>query len=480
MKTQQSIGYQLDMFTEQKLKSMIPSEEREDVNGTQAGKESQVSWAVIQGRALAGSLMAQVCSHQNIRTAYQRVKQNKGSSGIDQMVTGDFAQWFNEHGDKLIEDLLRGEYLPSPIRQVEIPKLSGGLRKLGIPTVTDRIIQQAIAQVLSPIYEYRFSDHSYGFRPNRNAHQALQQASDYVAEGKFWVVDMDMKSFFDEVNHDRLMYQLSRTIKDKTLLRLIRKYLQSGVLLGGLHQQRQKGTPQGSPLSPLLSNIVLDELDKELERRGHSFVRYADDVSIYVGSEKASERVLRSVSSFITQRLKLKVNEEKSVICESDQAQLLGYTIHRDGILDIAKSSMSRLKAKVRQITKRNRGRSLSKIISELNSVLRGWLQYFKYGSRKGPFTILDKWIRRKLRCYRIKQCKKVIGLYRFLRSLGVGKWPSWKLALSGKGYWRKSSSVQSHQGMNLKWFELQNLFNLSLNHNLLYNKLKPPSTRVC
>jgi len=480
MKGQQSIGYQLDMFTEQKLKSIIHSEAREDVNETQAGKESQINEVGIQGRALAGSLMAQVCSHQNIRIAYQWVKQNKGSSGIDQMAVEDFSQWFNAHGNKLIEDLLRGDYLPSPIRQIEIPKLSGGLRKLGIPTVTDRIIQQAIAQVLSPIYEHQFSNHSYGFRPNRNAHQSLQQASEYVADGKHWVVDMDMKSFFDEVSHDRLMHRLSLTIKDKTLLRLIRKYLQSGVLQGGLAQQRQKGTPQGSPLSPLLSNIVLDELDKELERRGHSFVRYADDVSIYVRSGKASERVLRSISNYITQRLKLKVNEQKSVICESDQTELLGYTVHREGILDIAKTSESRLKAKVRQITKRNRGRSLSVIISELNMVLRGWLQYFRHGRQGSVFRILDQWIRRKLRCYRIKQCKKVIGLYRFLRSLGLEKYSCWKLAISGKGHWRKSSSAQSNRGMNLKWFESQNLYSLNLNHKLLNNKLKPPSTRVC
>ena len=480
MKPQQPIVYQLDMFTEQKLKAMIHSEEREDVNGTQAGKERQLNGVSGQGRALAGSMMAQICSHQNIRFAYQRVKQNKGSSGIDQMAVDDFATWFKEHGDLLIESLLRGTYQPSPIRVVEIPKLNGGLRKLGIPTVTDRIIQQSIAQVLSPIYEPLFSNYSYGFRPKRNAHQALQQASVYVAEGKYRVVDMDLESFFDEVNHDRLMYQLSRRVKDKTLLRLIRKYLQSGVLIGGLEQQRQQGTPQGSPLSPLLSNIVLDELDKELERRGHSFVRYADDVSIYVRSEKASERVLESISCFIIDRLKLRINEQKSVICESDQTQLLGYTIHSDGTLDVGKLSQQRFKAKVRQLTKRNRGRALSKIISELNTYTRGWIQYFKHGGRVGVFRILDQWIRRKLRCYRIKQCKRVIGLYRFLRSLGIENWPSWKLALSGKGYWRKSSSVQSHMGMNLKWFESQSLFSVSLNHNLLNNKLKPPSTRVC
>ncbi len=249
------------------------------------------------------------------------------------------------------------------------------------------------------------------------------------------------------------------------------------MLVGGLRQQGRKGTPQGSPLSPLLSNIVLDELDIELERRGHSFVRYADDVSIYVGSQNASDRVLGSVSSFITKRLKLKVNEEKSVACENDQTELLGYTVHRNGVLELGAKSISHFKTKVRAITKRNRGQSLSKIISELNQVLRGWLEYFKHGSYG---SIFKKWVRRKLRCYRIKQCKRVIGLYRFLRRLGIEKYPSWKLALSGKGHWRKSSSVQSHRGMNLKWFESQSLFSLSLNYNLLHNKLKPSSTRVC
>lgn len=480
MKPQQPIAYQLDMFTEQIQKAIDHSDNREDVHGTKAGKVSQVNGAGQQERALAGSLMPIICSFQNIREAYKQVKRNKGAAGVDRMPTGQFAQWFNENGDALTSELLKGEYIPDPVRQVEIPKLSGGMRKLGIPTVTDRIIQQAIFQVLNRIYDSRFSNHSYGFRPKRSAHQALQKASWYVEEGKTIVVDMDLKSFFDEVNHDRLMYQLSQTIMDKTLLRLIRKYLQSGILSGGMHQQRQKGTPQGSPLSPLLSNIVLDELDGELERRGHSFVRYADDFSIFVCSPKAGERVKRSITTFITSKLKLKVNEQKSMVCASDQTKLLGYTIYRDGNLGIAKESLERLKAKVRTITKRNRGRKFALIISELNSVLRGWLQYFRLARSKGMLQNLDAWIRRKLRCYRIKQCKKVISLKRFLHSLGVDNWQSWILALSGKGHWRKSSCPQVHQGMNLKWFEAQGLYGLTPNLIMLNNKLKPPSTKVC
>jgi group II intron reverse transcriptase/maturase len=470
MKGQQAIVYQLDLFSEQNQHAIPYSEGREGVPQAQTRKGTQVSREGQQGRALAGSLMAVICSQQNISQAYKRVKQNKGVAGIDQMPTGEFAPWFSKHGAELIDQLLKGVYVPDPVKQVEIPKQSGGKRKLGIPTVTDRIIQQAIAQVLSPIYEPIFSNHSYGFRPKRSAHQALLRASGYVKEGKVWVVDMDLQSFFDEVNHDKLMYKLSRTLQDKELLRLIRKYLRSGILIEGLSQQREKGTPQGSPLSPLLSNIVLDTLDKELENRGHSFVRYADDLSIFVRSQKASERVKGSIGCFITEALKLKVNEDKSVVCECDQTKLLGYTIYRDGNLGVARESLQRLKIKIRGITRRNRGRRFEAIISELRPVLRGWLQYFRLSKSNRIMQDLDAWIRRKLRCYRIKQCKKVITLQRFLKKSGVATWQSWILALSGKGHWRKSGCPQVQQAMGLKWFEAQGLYNLALNHKLFNN----------
>lgn len=470
MKGQQAIVYQLDLFSEQNQYAIPYSEGREGVPQAQTRKGTQVSREGQQGRALAGSLMAVICSQQNISQAYKRVKQNKGVAGIDQMPTGEFAPWFSKHGAELIDQLLKGVYVPDPVKQVEIPKQSGGKRKLGIPTVTDRIIQQAIAQVLSPIYEPIFSNHSYGFRPKRSAHQALLRASGYVKEGKVWVVDMDLQSFFDEVNHDKLMYKLSRTLQDKELLRLIRKYLRSGILIEGLSQQREKGTPQGSPLSPLLSNIVLDTLDKELENRGHSFVRYADDLSIFVRSQKASERVKGSIGCFITEALKLKVNEDKSVVCECDQTKLLGYTIYRDGNLGVARESLQRLKIKIRGITRRNRGRRFEAIISELRPVLRGWLQYFRLSKSNRIMQDLDAWIRRKLRCYRIKQCKKVITLQRFLKKSGVATWQSWILALSGKGHWRKSGCPQVQQAMGLKWFEVQGLYNLALNHKLFNN----------
>lgn len=467
MERPQAIVYQLDLFTNRQ-EAIRPLEQRESVSRAQARKASQIEVEGQQERALTQSLMQIVCSVQNIHEAYKQVKRNKGVAGIDQMPIDKFADWYIANGETLIEQLLKGRYTPGATRQVEIPKPKGGKRKLGIPTVTDRIIQQAIAQVLSPIYERKFSDHSYGFRPKRSTHQALQKASSYVSAGRTIVVDMDMQNFFDEVNHDKLMYKLSRSIGDKTLLRLIRKCLRSGILQGGLLSQRQKGSPQGSPLSPLLSNIVLDELDKELEHRGHRFVRYADDVSIFVRSQEAGERVLTSISRFITDKLKLKINEQKSIVCKSHQTKLLGYTIYRDGNLGIAKSSLSNFKAKIRAITRRNRGRSFDQIITELNLFTQGWMHYFKLARGKRQLQNLDAWMRRKLRCYRLKQCKKTITMQRFLHSLGVEKWHSWILALSGKGHWRKSGCPQAHQAMNLEWFEKQGLYSLFSIHRRL------------
>lgn len=466
MERQQEIAYQLDLFSEQRRNVISPSENCEDVHRAKAGQAKQLSKEGRQGRALTEELMTIICSSANLKQAHKHVKRNKGVAGVDQMPTGKFAEWFIAKGELLIKDLLQGNYQPQAVKQVEIPKAKGGYRQLGIPTVTDRIIQQAIAQVISPIYEREFSARSYGFRPRRNVQMALRQASEYVAEGRDVVVDMDMKSFFDEVNHDRLMYRLSTKIRDKTLLKLIRRYLRSGILSGGLLSQRTKGTPQGSPLSPLLSNIVLDELDKELEKRGHCFVRYADDFSIYVRSQKAGERVKKSISTFISDKLKLKVNEQKSDVCEVDKTVLLGHTILKDGNLIVAKENVERLKTSIRKITKRNRGVSFEQIISELNPKLRGWFEYFKRTKSKGLFRELDAWIRRKLRCYRIKQTKRVIGLVRFLKKQGVETYQSWIIALSGKGWWRKSSAPQLHQAMNNSWFREHNLFNLSLNYD--------------
>jgi group II intron reverse transcriptase/maturase len=468
MEHQQEIAYQQDLFIERIQNAIRPSDHCSDVHQAKAGQAKQINKEGRQGRALTSNLMSIVCSSHNLKQAYKQVKRNKGVAGIDQMPTGKFADWYILKGESLMNDLLQGNYQPQAVKQVEIPKSKGGMRKLGIPTVTDRIIQQSIAQVLSPIYEREFSEKSYGFRPRRNVQMALRQASEYVTEGRRVVVDMDMRSFFDEVNHDRLMYQLSTKIGDKTLLRLIRKYLQSGILSGGLISQRLKGTPQGSPLSPLLSNIVLDELDTELEKRGHCFIRYADDFSIYVRSEKAGERVKESISAFITNKLKLKVNEQKSIVCDVDKTVLLGHTILKDGNLIIAKDNVKRFKNSIRKITRRNRGVSFEQIISELNPKLRGWFNYFKHTMSKGLFRELDAWIRRKLRCFRIKQTKRTIGLVRFLKKQGVVTYQSWIIALSGVGWWRKSAAPQIHQAMSNFWFREQNLFNLSLNYDKL------------
>jgi group II intron reverse transcriptase/maturase len=480
MKRQQCKEYQLDLFDTTIQDSLGLSTNCETVSRAEEQKESQVTGAGEQERALAGNLMQMVLSPENLKRAHKQVKKNKGAAGIDQMVVGDFAGWYAEEGNPLLAQLYAETYQPQGVREVEIPKDNGSMRKLGIPTVTDRILQQAIAQVLSPIYELEFSDNSYGFRPKRSAHQALGKASQYVEQGSSIVVDMDLKTFFDVVNHDRLMYQLSKRIGDKPLLRLIRKYLQSGIMIGGLVSQRTEGTPQGSPLSPLLSNIVLDEMDKELESRGHKFVRYADDCTIFVQSQAAGERVMESISNFIEGKLKLIVNKDKSKVCFVNQTKYLGYTIQNNGSLSIAVKSLDKLKAKVRIITKRNRGVKFEQVIAELTASLRGWLNYFQYAKCQKLLQGLDSWIRRKLRCYRLKQCKNTFTLHKFLERNGVKKWHSWILALSGKGYWRKSGCPQAHQAMDNLWFDELGLYNLTLNYNRLTNLRKPPCARAC
>ncbi|MDR1115332.1 MAG: group II intron reverse transcriptase/maturase, partial [Tannerella sp.] len=340
MEQKQVIANQLELFDINGQVAVYPFSRREAVSGAYETRDLQVIVAGEQERSLVCNLMEIVLSPKNIWTAYKQVKQNKGAGGTDGMQVEEFSEWFKKNGSRLIDELRAGQYHPQPVRLVEIPKPNGGNRKLGIPAVIDRVIQQAISQVLVPIYELEFSDSSYGFRPKRSAHQALQKASEYVSEGRTVVVDIDLKNFFDVVNHDRLMYRLSTKIGDKTLLRLIRKYLQSGIMTDGAVSQRTEGTPQGSPLSPLLSNIVLDELDRELERRGHSFVRYADDCNIFVHSQKAGERVMQTMSSFIENKLKLTINTEKSKVCLVSESKFLGYTILTNGMLTVSKQSI--------------------------------------------------------------------------------------------------------------------------------------------
>lgn len=422
-------------------------------------------------RILTMHLMERITDSLNLTKACQKVVSNGGGSGIDDMNTIELKEWLGKNLCILQEQLLSGRYHPQAVKGVEIPKPNGGKRQLGIPTVIDRLVQQSIHQVLNVGYEKIFSENSYGFRPNKNAHQALKQASSYVAGGKTFVIDLDLENFFDEVHHHRLMWLLGTRIGDKRVLQLIHRYLKVGMMQGGLVEQRIKGTPQGSPLSPLLSNIVLDELDKELERRGHYYVRYADDVKIFVGSSKRAEEVKASITAHITQKLKLKINESKSRICKGYKLNFLGHSILSKGEIGLSKESEGRLKSKIREVTKRSRGISLEEMLKQLRPKLQGWLNYFRYAKMSSKMESLDGWIRRRLKCFRLKQCKRTIGIVRMLRKLGIEETLSWRTALSGKGWWRISNSPALNIGMNNKWFMLQGYYSLSDNYKSLHRK---------
>ncbi len=387
------------------------------------------------------------------------------------MSVKDFGDWFAEHYQALQMELQQETYEPQAVRGIQIPKPKGGFRQLGIPTVKDRVVQQAISQVLQPISDPKFSPNSYGFRPKRNAHQALGQACKFVKSGKTKAVDLDLAKFFDEVNHQRLMWLLSTRIGDKQLLRLILKILKTDILTDGLQEQRTKGTPQGSPLSPLLSNIVLDEPDQELNRRGLNFVRYADDVQILVSSQKSAERVQASVIDFIENKMKLKVNREKSGIKPCHQVNFLGHSLLYGGKLGLGRSSEQRLKDKLKMVTHRKRGVSLEQILKGLTVVAQGWLQYFHLAQMKSKLPAIEGWLRRRLKCFRLKQCKRAIGVVRFLQKLKVEKTLCWRLALSGKGWWRLSNSPASNIGMNNNWFLEQGFYSLTSNYQKLFCK---------
>ena len=434
------------------------------------GKVSSV-WLSIceEERTQTTNLMERLTDYSNLHKAYQQVRRNGGSSGVDNQSIDEFGVWFNNHYQTLQDELLSGTYVPQPVKGVQIPKPQGGYRQLGIPTVRDRVVQQAINQVLQPLYDPKFSPSSFGFRPRRGAHDALRRACEIVKSGKSTVVDIDLAKFFDEVNHNRLLWFLSTRIGDKRMLSLIRRILKTDILRYGLCSQRIKGTPQGSPLSPLLSNIVLDELDQELTRRNLDFVRYADDVQIFVGSQLSAERVQESIIRFIEEKMLLKVNRDKSGIKPSYKVNFLGHSLLRGGKLGLSKSSEERLKMKLKTITRRNCGVSFEQILRELEILLRGWIQYFKYASMKSKLEKLDGWLRRRLKCYRLKQCKRVIGIVRFLLSLGVEKTLSWRTALSGKGWWRLSNSPALNIGMNNVWFAKEGYFSLSEGYKQLF-----------
>jgi RNA-directed DNA polymerase len=424
----------------------------------------ELSSRLEKQRALTENILGKIVDYENLKRAYKQLSANGGSSGVDEMEIEELREWFGKNLNNLREQLLTEKYEVSEVRKVEILKPTGGVRTLGIPTVKDRFIQQAIHQQLSRLYEPQFSDHSYGFRPNRNAHQAILQASSYIKEGKEWVVDIDLENFFDRINHDRLMQRLSKGIGDKRLLRLINAYLKAGMMEGGLTEQRTAGTPQGGPLSPLLSNIVLDELDRELENRGHSFCRYADDCNIYVSSKKAGERVMTSIVKFIEKKLKLKVNHSKSGVRHCSDVKFLGYTLMSEGGIRVADKSISRLKDKLREITGRNRGVKFSQIIEELNRVIIGWTNYFRLANKwLSTIRDLDGWIRRRLRCYKLKQCGRKYTIYKLLRNLGISERKSWNVVMYSQGWWNMTKKEAVNQAMNVRWFAEQRLQFLSL-----------------
>jgi RNA-directed DNA polymerase len=400
--------------------------------------------------------MEEVVARGNVRAALARVRENRGSPGVDGMTVEELAQYLMEHWQEVREQLLSGTYQPRPVLRQEIPKRGGGVRELGIPCVLDRLIQQAILQVLQPRFDPTFSEHSYGFRPGRSAHDAVSAAQRYVQEGRHWVVDVDLEKFFDRVNHDVLMGRLVRRISDTRLLRLIRRYLNAGMMANGVVMERLEGTPQGGPLSPLLANLLLDEVDKELEKRGHAFVRYADDCNVYVRSRRAGERVMAALERMYA-KLRLRVNREKSKVELAHKCSLLSYSFWyaKGGTVmrRVAPKATRALKQRVRKITRRIGGRSMRNVIAELRKYLPGWKEYFQLADTPGVFVNHDKWIRHRLRALQLKQWKRSPKVYAELRKLGVNKDAAAQVAANTRRWWRNSAMlVQS--GLDIRYYD--------------------------
>jgi RNA-directed DNA polymerase len=419
------------------------------------GTESSTAKRACESPAPAEQVIEAVCKRENCLRALKRVKANKGSPGIDGMKVSQLAGYLKQHWPAIREQLLSGSYGPQPVRRVEIPKPDGGVRKLGIPTVLDRFIQQAVMQVLQSEWDATFSAHSYGFRPGRSAHQAVAQAQQYVRAGHGWVVDLDLEKFFDRVNHDRLMSAVARRVSDKRVLQLIRAFLTAGVMEGGLVGPVDEGTPQGGPLSPLLSNLVLDELDRELERRGHCFARYADDCNIYVASERAGQRVMTSITRFITRRLKLRVNESKSAVARPGERKFLGFSIGggKEAKRRIAPKALHRFKLRVRELTGRSRGISVEQTVKELTTYLRGWEGYFGFCETPSVLHGLDQWVRRRLRSLIWKQWKRGTVRFRQLRQRGIGQDLAAQTAGAQHSCWRLANSPAVQRALPTAYF---------------------------
>jgi RNA-directed DNA polymerase len=418
---------------------------RDEAPGTAAGEsEARAAVTCFERPAVAGPWMEGVVERENLKKALARVKRNKGAAGVDGMTVDELPAYLREHWLTIRAQLLDGSYKPQPVRRVEIPKASGGLRPLGIPTVLDRFIQQAVLQLLQADWDRTFSETSFGFRPGRSAHQAVAKAQEYIASRHAVVVDMDLEKFFDRVNHDVLMGLVAKRVADKRLLKLIRGFLTAGVLEGGLVSPTEEGTPQGGPLSPLLSNLMLDVLDKELEKRGHRFVRYADDCNIYVRSRKAGERVLASIEKFLEKRLKLRINKAKSAVARPSVRKFLSFSFTRERKprRRIAPQALARFKARVRQLTRRAAGRSLTQIVEKLSPYLKGWRGYFGFCQTPSVLRKLDEWIRRRLRAVVWTQWKRGPARFDELRRRGVGRELALKTAGNPRGPWRLSNSA--------------------------------------
>jgi RNA-directed DNA polymerase len=451
-----------------------PEDSRRVAGGTRESKERERQTFTVDRENTvpkATELMEEVVRRENLLRAWKRVRANKGAPGVDGMTVEALGPYLREHWPRIREELLDAAYVPAPVRRVEIPKPGGrGIRLLGIPTVLDRFIQQAMLQVLTPVFDPHFSESSYGFRPGRGCHDAVTAARGYVESGYRWVVDLDLEKFFDRVNHDVLMSRVARRVRDKRFLRLIRCYLEAGVMVEGVVQVHEEGTPQGGPLSPLLSNILLDDLDRELERRGHRFCRYADDCNVYVKSKAAGERVMESLTRFLEKRLRLRVNRGKSAVDRPWKRKFLGYTMtsHRCAKLKVAPGSVKRAKARIREIVRRGRGRSLARVAREISLFVRGWVHYFRLSGVKAAFEELDMWIRRKLRCILWRQWKRPRTRVRKLAERGIGRQRAHTSAYNGRGPWWNAGASHMNAAVPTRWLTQQGLLSLIGEHRRL------------